>query len=132
MVYKLLAEIILVVHFLWILFMLYGFGYNVVGLLFNKKLLSNFWLRTIHLLGILYVASLAVLGKYCPLTILEAKLRQKFDPTFSQPNSFIIYHLEKIVYPNIDPIVIIVPTVVIALFSFLVYIIVPPKKFLHG
>lgn len=52
MVYKLLAEIILVVHFLWILFMLYGFGYNVVGLLFNKKLLANFWLRTVHLIGI--------------------------------------------------------------------------------
>jgi len=128
MVYKFLAEIILVIHFLWILFMLYGFVYNLVGLLFNKKLLKNFWLRTIHLVGILYVASLAILNKYCPLTILETKLRQKFDPTFSQPDSFIIYHLEKIVYPEIHPIVIVIPTVIIAIFSFLVYLIKPPIK----
>ncbi len=128
MVYKFLAEIILVIHFLWILFMLYGFVYNLVGLLFNKKLLKNFWLRTIYLVGILYVASLAILNKYCPLTILETKLRQKFDPTFSQPDSFIIYHLEKIVYPEIHPIVIVIPTVIIAIFSFLVYLIKPPIK----
>ena len=108
--------------------MLYGFVYNLVGLLFNKKLLKNFWLRTIYLVGILYVASLAILNKYCPLTILETKLRQKFDPTFSQPDSFIIYHLEKIVYPEIHPIVIVIPTVIIAIFSFLVYLIKPPIK----
>ena len=76
LLYKFLAEIILIIHFLWILFMLFGFVYNVVGLFFNKNLLKNFWLRTMHLFGILYVASLAILDKYCPLTVLESKLRQ--------------------------------------------------------
>jgi hypothetical protein len=128
MIYKLLAETILVVHFLWILFMLFGFVYNIVGLFFNKKLLKNFWLRTVHLVGILYVASLAVLDKHCPLTVIEAKLRQKFVPNFIQPDSFIIYYLEKIVYPNINAIVIIIPTVAIAASSFVIYIIKPPVK----
>ncbi len=124
--YKFLAEIILIIHFLWILFMLFGFVYNVVGLFFNKNLLKNFWLRTIHLFGILYVASLAILDKYCPLTVLESKLRQKFEPNFINPESFIIYYLEKIVYPNINPIVIVIPTVLIAVFSLIVYIVKPP------
>jgi len=106
--------------------MLFGFVYNVVGLFFNKNLLKNFWLRTIHLFGILYVASLAILDKYCPLTVLESKLRQKFEPNFINPESFIIYYLEKIVYPNINPIIIIIPTVLIAVFSLIVYIAKPP------
>jgi len=126
LLYKFFAEIVLIIHFLWILFMLFGFVYNVVGLFFNKNLLKNFWLRTIHLFGILYVASLAILDKYCPLTVLESKLRQKFEPNFINPESFIIYYLEKIVYPNINPIIIIIPTVLIAVFSLIVYIAKPP------
>jgi len=114
LLYKFLAEIILIIHFLWILFMLFGFVYNVVGLFFNKNLLKNFWLRTIHLFGILYVA------------VLESKLRQKFEPNFINPESFIIYYLEKIVYPNINPIIIVIPTVLIAVFSLIVYIVKPP------
>ncbi len=124
--YKILAEVIMIIHLLWIMFMILGFVYNIVGL-FNKKLFKNFWIRTLHLLGILYVAGLYVFDKYCPLTILEAKFRQKFDPTFSQPDSFIIFHLEKIIYPKINPIFIIVPTIFIAVFSLFLYIMYPPK-----
>lgn len=106
--------------------MIFGFVYNLAGL-FNKKLFKNFWIRTIHLVGILYVAGLYIFDKYCPLTILEAKFRQKFDQTFTQPDSFIIFYLKKIIYPEINPILIIVTTIFIAVFSLFLYIIYPPK-----
>lgn len=109
--------------------MIYGFFYNIVGLFFKKQLLKNFWLRTLHVVGIIYVAVITFLDKYCPLTILEIYLRRKIESSFSGMDSFIVYYLEKLIYPEVNPDLIIVPTYLIAILSLVIYIIKPPINF---
>ncbi|MFB0526157.1 MAG: DUF2784 domain-containing protein [bacterium] len=128
MSYKILADAIIVVHFLFILFMLFGFLLTAYTLFFRQKFF-NWWLfRSLHLLGIFYVASLSILGKYCPLTILENELRLKHEVSSVYSGSFIIHYLEKLIYPDVNPLVIQIPTVFLAIFTIVVFIIRPPGK----
>lgn len=128
MIYKILADVIVIIHFLWILFMLLGFLLILYSILSrNKKLLFLRLFRVVHLCGIFYVASLAILDKYCPLTLLETHLREKAGYRIYQ-GSFIIHYIEKLVYPEVEPQVIIIPTIGIAIFTIISFIIYPPHK----
>lgn len=127
MIYKVFADAIVIMHFTWVLFMLVGFILTLCG--FFWKGFFDMWLfRTVHLCGIVYVGLLAVLRQYCPLTILEYTLRAKYNPELTYPGSFIVYYIEKLVYPDVNPLVILIPTVIIAVFTIAVFIIKPPEK----
>jgi len=128
MAYKIFADTIIVVHFLYILFMLLGFLLTIYAVLFREKFFDWWLFRSLHLLGIFYVASLSILGKYCPLTILENELRLKYEVFSVYSGSFIIHYLEKLVYPDVNPLVIQIPTVFLAIFTIVMFIVKPPKK----
>lgn len=127
MLYKLLADIIVVIHFGWILFMLLGFILTLRGF-FYRRFFDRWLFRTLHLCGIIYVGLLALLREYCPLTILENILRVRYNPELRYPGSFIVYYVEKLVYPDVNPLIILIPTVIIAVFTILVFIVKPPAK----
>jgi len=127
MLYKLLADSIVVIHFMWILFMLLGFILTLYGF-FWKEFFNKWLFRTLHLCGIIYVGLLAFLREYCPLTILENTLRVKYNPDLTYLGSFIVYYIEKLVYPDLNPSIILVPTIFIAVFTIVVFIIKPPAK----
>ena len=127
MLYKIFADLIVVMHFLWILFMLSGFFLTLKGF-FNLKFFDRWLFRTLHLCGILYVGLLALLREYCPLTILENSLRARYNPELTYPGSFIVYYIEKLVYPDVNALIILIPTIFIALVTIVVYIIKPPAK----
>jgi len=118
----------MVVHFAWILFMLLGFV-STVRAFWHPKCFDRWLFRTIHLLGILFVAALELLNKYCPLTIWENALRGHYVPDTDYPGSFIIGHLEELIYPNVSPLVVVIPTIFIAVFTLTVFILRPPSKF---
>lgn len=124
---KLLADFIVVIHFVWILFILVGFFLTVLGF-FYKAYFEKWIFRTLHLIGIFYVAILAVAGKYCPLTVWENSLRAQYDPSLTYPGSFMIHYIERFIYPEVHPLSIIVPTAFIAIFTIAIYIIKPPGK----
>lgn len=128
MAYKIFADAIIVVHFLYILFMLLGFLLTGYALFFREKFFDWWLFRSLHLLGIFYVVSLSILGKYCPLTILENELRLRYEAYSVYSGSFIVHYLEKLVYPDVNPLVIQIPTVFLAIFTIVVFIIKPPKK----
>jgi hypothetical protein len=128
MAYKIFADVIIVVHFLYILFMLLGFLLTGYALFFREKFFDWWLFRLLHLLGIFYVVSLSILGKYCPLTILENELRLRYEVSSVYSGSFIVYYLEKLVYPDVNPLVIQIPTVFLAIFTIVVFIVRPPKK----
>jgi len=120
---RLLADIILIVHLGWILFMLYGFALTVRA--FWRPVFWDRWLfRTIHLGGILFVACLELLGKYCPLTIWEYGLRGT-----SEPGYFILDWIERLIYPDVNPLVYLLPTYGIALFTLVMFVVKLPAKF---
>ena len=71
----LLADIIAVIHFGYVIFVILGFTLIVVGIILKWKWIRNFWFRIIHLAAIAGVALEALMGINCPLTILEFRLR---------------------------------------------------------
>ena len=127
MVYKILADIIVAIHFVWILFMLIGFVLTVRGF-FRKGFFDRWLFRTLHLAGIAYVSLLAMMRKYCPLTLWENVLRAKYDPSLTYPGSCMLHYAEKLVYPDINPLIIRIPTTFIAVFTVVVFIIRPPER----
>ena len=84
--------------------------------------------RTIHLCGIIYVSILIVLGKYCPLTILENKFRKQYNPDLTYPGSFVIYYIEKLVYFEPSFLLFEIFTIIIAVFSLIMFLVRPPSK----
>jgi hypothetical protein len=126
--YRILADVIFVVHLGWIIFMIYGFILTVRG--FWRPTFWDRWVfRSIHLLGILFVAGIEILGQYCPLTVWEYALRRHYNPGGQYPHSFIIGYLEKLVYPDVSPLVFLLPTYTIALFTLVMFVVKPPSKF---
>jgi hypothetical protein len=128
MYYRLLADFLVAIHFLWILFMLVGFGLILAGMLFSKKILNWFWFRTLHLAGIIYVGALSMQGKLCPLTIWENQLRAKADQASTYSGSFIIHYIEKLVYLEVNPVLLQVATVSLGVFTLLAYVLAPPRR----
>lgn len=127
MLYKISADIIVIVHFIWIIFMLLGFFLTVYG--FFKNDFFDWWLfRTLHLSGILFVGILTTLRRFCPLTILENLSRAQYSPESTYPGSFIVHYIEKLVYPDVNQTLLRVGTVFVAFFVLVVFIIIPPKK----
>ena len=127
MIYKILADLIVVIHFSWVLFMLAGFILTLCG--FFWRGFFDWWLfRTIHMGGIVFVSSLAMLGRYCPLTVWENALRARYDPSLVYAGSCIIHYVQKLLYPDINPLVIRAVTTFIAVFTIVVFIIKPPAK----
>lgn len=137
MFHRIAADLIVFIHFTWILFMIYGFirtAYTAV-IYFRpsqtekaKKFFNRWIFRTVHVCGILFVASLAVLRKFCPLTVIENILKYRHDPSLTYPGSFMIHYIERFVYPNVNPILLITATVIVAAFTLLIFVIHPPAK----
>jgi len=127
MLYKIIADIIVVLHFIWIIFMLLGFFLTIYG--FFRKEFFDWWLfRSLHLLGILFVGIITFLRRFCPLTILENLSRVKYDPESAYPGSFIIHYIESLVYPDVNQTLLRITTILVSVFVLAVYIVKPPVK----
>lgn len=127
MFYRILADLIMVIHLAWIIFMLWGVVLTIRGF-FYPKFFERWLFRTIHLLGIIFVVTLEILGKYCPLTLWENALRGHYNPETDYPGSFIIKHIEQMIYPDVSPLVVIIPTLLVAAFTLAVFVLKPPAK----
>jgi Protein of Unknown function (DUF2784) len=88
---SLLVDITVVVHFLWILFLIFGFVFALKG--------SR--IAYVHLGGLMFALILNALGWYCPLTYLEYSLRSIHDTHPGYSTSFIARGLEKVIYPDV-------------------------------
>jgi hypothetical protein len=109
--YSTAADITVVLHFLWIVFLIFG---AFIGR-------RHKWVKRIHLGGIAFALVLQFSGWYCPFTYLEIRLRRLHDPSQSYSGSFIIHYVEKIVYINLHPEVILLLTIVLAIISAWLY-----------
>ncbi len=125
-----LAGIMVVIHFLWVLFMLYGFFLTVYALFMSpdKRFLDRWFFRTLHLAGIIFTSALELTGNYCPLTLLENYFRSSAGPGSGYEGSFIAHYAEKLVYPDVNPYILIAGAVIIAAFCLAAFIMRPPAK----
>jgi hypothetical protein len=94
-IFGILGDIALAIHFLWIVFLTIGF---LLTLYFNVRIV-----RLFHVWSLFATFGMQILGIYCPLTYVEEYLKRKSDPTFSYGGSFVRTHLEKLVYVDVSP-----------------------------
>ena len=87
--YELAADIILIIHFLFILFVIFG----ALLLFVEKKIVF------IHIPAIIWGSYIELTHSICPLTYLENWLLQKANLT-TYSEGFIQYYLVPIVYPT--------------------------------
>ena len=92
MPYKILTDIVVLTHFLWILFLFFG-------AFLGRR---NKALKIFHLSGLFFALLIQVFDWYCPLTYLEVWLRSKHDPGLIYAGSFIMHYVERIVYMELS------------------------------
>ncbi len=95
--YRLLADIILMAHVAFVLFVVLGLFLILYGGLRGWKWIRNPWFRSAHLAGIGLVVLQSWLGIICPLTTLEMYLRESAgDETYG--GTFIAHWLHRILF----------------------------------
>jgi hypothetical protein len=72
----LLADVVLVVHFAFVLFVVGGFALILAGAVLGWRWVRNRAFRYAHLAAIVFVAAEALVGMACPLTVWEYVLRR--------------------------------------------------------
>lgn len=70
-----MADVLLVVHFLIVAFIVGGLLLVWIGAALGWRWVRNPWFRYLHLGAIAFVAAEAALGIMCPLTVWEDMLR---------------------------------------------------------
>ena len=111
MLVGILIDTVVLVHFLWILFLIFG-------AFAGRKLRM---IRYVHIGGLTFALIIQVFDWYCPLTHLEVWLRAHHDPGEVYAGSYIVHYLEKIIYVGVDRWVIAVLTIVLCGANVLVY-----------
>jgi polyferredoxin len=89
----LLADALLVVHFLIAAFVVAGLVLVWVGAALGWRWVRNPWFRYLHLAAIAFVAGEALLGIACPLTVWEDLLRGGL-----RPESFVARWVHRFLY----------------------------------
>ncbi|HIJ78792.1 MAG: DUF2784 domain-containing protein [Desulfobulbaceae bacterium] len=127
MSYPILADLVLVVHVTFVLFVVGGFLAVVLGGCFHWQWVKNFRFRLAHVVAILVVVLQSWLGHFCPLTTWEMQLRIKEGgPTYH--DTFIAHWLHELFFFEASPWVF---TVCYTLFGGAVLVgwfLVPPRR----
>jgi hypothetical protein len=92
MLYKIFADIIVFIHFLWILFLIFG---AFLGVRYKAA-------KIFHISGLVSAVISQIFDWHCPLTYLEVWLRERHNPALSYTGSFIIHYLEKMIYIEVS------------------------------
>ena len=124
--YLALADFVLTVHVLFVLFVVFGLILIVTGGFLGWSWVKNSWFRGLHLLGIGVVIAQAWLGIVCPLTTLEMWFRRRAGEQ-GYEGSFIQYWLHRFLYYEAPDWVF---ALVYSLFGLLVFLAMfkfPPK-----
>lgn len=98
-IFLLLANAILILHLLFVLYVILGLGAIGLGYCLRWQWVRNRTFRISHLLAIAIVVVQAWLGAICPLTRWEMALRDKADVE-TYAGSFIQHWLHSLLYYN--------------------------------
>jgi hypothetical protein len=90
--YRLLGDAVIILHFLWILFILFGL---LMGIKYGRII-------PVHLGGLVFTLILNIGGWFCPLTYLENHFYSLYNPQFTYAGSFIGRYLQELIYLDVD------------------------------
>lgn len=100
--YSLLADTLLVIHFAFVVFVVFGFGLILIGLLARWSWIHNRNFRITHLAAIGFVAVQAWFGQLCPLTVWESELRHQAGQS-GYTQTFIEHWLHEVLFYQAEP-----------------------------
>ncbi len=112
MIYKILADGVVVIHFLWIVFLFIGAIWGI----------KNKAIKIFHLSGLVFAFIIQILDMYCPLTHLEVWLRSKHTSSLTYTGSFIIHYVERIVYIELSHFLVLLFTIFLCGLNLWIYL----------
>jgi len=125
--YKLAADLVVVVHFGYVSFVLVGQVLILLGVMCRWRWVRNPWFRWLHLGAISIVVAESLLGIVCPLTTWESWLRREAgEATYS--GDFLGHWAHELVFYDAPPWVF---TVAYSIFGLLVvgtFLLAPPRR----
>jgi hypothetical protein len=125
--YRLAADAVLVVHALFVAFVVLGLLAVYLGSWLRWGWVRNLWFRLTHLAAIGVVVLQAWVGVLCPLTVWEARLRE-FAGGESYDGSFIEHWLQTLLYYEAPARVFVTLYTVFAGVVVLSWFTVPPQR----
>ena len=128
--YSLLADITLLLHFSFVVFIIGGLLATLLGGVCGWQWVRNPWFRLAHLFGILVVIVQAWIGMVCPLTTLEIYWRDRAGgPTYE--GTFVAHWLHRMLFFEADPWVFAVAYTVFGSAVAAAWLIFPPRPFIE-
>ena len=124
-----LADVILLLHFAFVLFVVGGLIAIWVGYFARWNFVRNPWFRVAHLLAMGVVVAESVCGVICPLTTWEADLREKSGGSPRYAGSFIQHWVHRAMFFEVPERVFTV--IYVAFFALIVLslVVVKPRAF---
>jgi hypothetical protein len=126
--YGVLSDVILVVHFAFVAFIIVGFGIVWIGYFCRWGFVHNFRFRLAHMLAMGFVVAESLVGMVCPLTTWENELRRRAGEGAAYRESFIEHWLGQVLYYDVSAQAF---TAIYTGFFVLVvvtYIVIPPRR----
>lgn len=96
--HAMMADLLLAVHMLLAAFNVLGLPAVWIGALAGRRWARNRWFRLAHLASMGAVAGLALLGRWCPLTVWENRLRVMAGQGERYQGSFLRHFAEQWFY----------------------------------
>ncbi|MGI8467333.1 MAG: DUF2784 domain-containing protein [Pyrinomonadaceae bacterium] len=110
MIYRVLADIVLILHFCFVLFVIFG----------GLPVLYRRWIIWLHLPALFWGILVEFLRLPCPLTQLE-KYLTTLGGESAYAGDFVEHYISSIIYPNITPQIMTTLGVLLIVFNLIVY-----------
>jgi hypothetical protein len=117
-----LADIILIIHFLFVLFVVGSLPLIWIGGWMRLDLVRNLRFRLAHVAAILFVVVESFVGMICPLTLLEDRLRGG-----ESGGSFIQRWLHRILFYDVPEWILTTMYVLFAVLVIITFRLLPPR-----
>jgi hypothetical protein len=127
-VYCAMADLVLLVHFAFVVFVLGGLIAIWAGYFRKWAAIRNFWFRLGHLLAIGVVAAEGIGGVVCPLTRWEADLRWRAGGNAAYAGSFMQHWVHRIMFFDLPESVFTIIYIVFFLLVGLSFWLVQPSR----
>ena len=103
MAYSLFADLMLVVHFSYVAFVVLGLLATWIGYFLRQGWARNFYFRATHLAAMAIVVAESVFGIECPLTTWENDLRVAAGGGASYEESFMQHWIHRVMFFELEP-----------------------------
>ncbi|WP_413612828.1 DUF2784 domain-containing protein [Bdellovibrio sp. HCB-110] len=125
---QLAADLILYLHFLYVLGVVLPIPLILIGAKRNWSWIRNKIFRRVHFSMIFFVVIESLWGIMCPLTVWEEALRrgESAGPAYSQ--GFISAWISKVMFFTFPPWVFTIQYLLVCLIVVLLYIWIPPRN----